>query len=87
MEDFKPIQERKMKTLYLTLIVIYHVSTEKYILVNLKEQILRFTVFSFSQNRYCVVIGLLFFFLSHSSKKIFINYGQDKTKKDWTVIL
>lgn len=45
MEDFKPIQERKMKTLYLTLIVIYHVSIEKYILVNLKEQIFRFTVF------------------------------------------
>lgn len=47
----------------------------------MKEQIFRFIVFSFSQNRYCVVIGLLFFSLSHSSNKYSLIMCKMKLRK------
>lgn len=77
-----------MKPPHLASTVSYQEPILNHIFVNLKEQIFRLTVFSFLRNRYCIVISLLLFFLSNSSKKNLLKvfYVQDETKKDGAFI-
>lgn len=91
MENFKPTQKvnAKMKALHAASQVFCQEPIFSHILVNLKEQMFRFTVFFSSQNRYYAITGKLFYFFSHSSKKYLLKilYVQDETKWDGTFIL